>query len=52
MNHFALESRAKVVDNEVVLFHLQTEDCTCQEAKRWPGAIHQTNTVADKQSAF
>ncbi len=28
------------------------EDCTRQEAKRWPGAIHQKNTFANQQSAL
>ena len=50
MNHFALESRAADVDNVIVSFYLQIEDC--QEAMRWPGAIHPTNTETDRQSVF
>jgi hypothetical protein len=49
MNHLALESWFGIVDNEAAFFLFTTENCTRQEAKRWPGAVYQKNTVADKQ---
>jgi hypothetical protein len=48
MNHLALESRIGIVDNETAFFVLEPKNSTCQEAKRWPGAVHLKYTVADR----
>jgi hypothetical protein len=49
VRHLALESWFGIIDNLTASFLIKTEIYTRQEAKRWPGAVYQKNTAAEKQ---